>query len=139
MTDPKETVRREVLEASQAQIKSFNDGDAATLAETYLPDGTLNDHSSLSAEHSSVVGREKITQFWDGLIRQSSLSSPRGSPRAEVKDVKVMPLDEASCKLERSASLGSGDVVSKETWVKGKDGEWKVAEDNVTVVQSFAD
>ncbi|OZG72984.1 hypothetical protein BTA51_13595 [Hahella sp. CCB-MM4] len=117
-----ETINQ-VMAASQAWIAKFNQHDLEGCLEGYLTDASMK-----VAPVGEFVGAGAIALFWRDFARHHP---------AELKysnvDIKVIDDRNAVLAADWSMNIASG-FISKELWVKQDSGEWKLAQDDFSVL-----
>lgn len=121
-----QTVKSEVIEASQQWIMAFNKGDIQTCAEKYLSRAVM-DVKPLGR----YQGREAIQQFWATFVQLTKASGLLYS------NIDINVIDENSAKLTASWSMNvARGVINEEHWVK-ENGTWLLANDDFSVEEQF--
>ncbi|WLQ16486.1 nuclear transport factor 2 family protein [Hahella aquimaris] len=116
-------VIEEVLNASREWIACFNRGDVEGCLSGYLPDAVMRVDPV-----GEFKGAGAIALFW----RDFANLNPS---QLEYLDVNVKVIDAKSAVLSANwrMNIASG-FISKELWVKQDSGEWKLAQDDFSVL-----
>ena len=126
MSISQEAVRTEVLAQSQNWIKNFNLGNVEACIAAYQADAVMQ-----AKPMGTFVGLETISEFWKPFMAS-------GAKDLEYHDVVVEVLDDSTVLLSANWSMNVGrGVITKEKWVKQKDGNWQLAEDDFEVLEQF--
>lgn len=118
---------REVREASNHWIAAFNRGDVAFCANSYTEDARM--HAKPMGE---FVGRDTILGFWSNFVTSTGATDLR---YADV-DLVVHAADRVQLSASWEMNVGRG-IITNETWVRGADGKWLLAEDHFEVQEQF--
>ncbi|WP_020408347.1 YybH family protein [Hahella ganghwensis] len=116
-------VIEEVMAASREWVATFNRGDLDGCLNGYLPGATMK-----VSPVGEFTGAGAIALFWRDFARHQPAE-------LEYMNIKVKVIDERNAVLSADwqMNIASG-FISKELWVKQDSGEWKLSQDDFTVL-----
>lgn len=117
------TIYQEVLAASRTWIEHFNRGDIEYCSNVYTQDTVMSVYP-----HGRFEGREAVKAFWQSFVESANPSN------LQYRNVKIYIQNENEAVLSASWSMNVGNgFISKELWVKQRDGEWRLKEDDFSI------
>lgn len=117
-------IYNDVLTASRTWIESFNKGDINYCSNTYAEDAVMSVHP-----YGGFEGRGAIKAFWQSFV---ATANPSDLQYRNVQ-IRIQSETEAVLSATWSMNVGSG-FISKELWVKQDDGQWRLKEDDFSIV-----
>ena len=122
-----EQVKTEVMAASSQWISHFNAGRAKACSDTYVEDAVMD-----AQPFGRYEGRQAIYEFWQPFLES-------GAGELVYRDIEIKVLDSSSAILSANWSMNVGHgYITKEKWVKQDDSQWKLVEDDFTVVENYS-
>mgnify|MGYP000517387887 CR=1 FL=1 len=117
---------KEVIIASNNWIKNFNKGNVDYCVNAYTTNATMN-----AKPFGTFKGRKKIDDFWRPFV--ASGASFLVYRNTEVKEINSTTVHVSS---NWSMNVGEG-IITKEEWIKEKDGVWRLRTDNFEVLKQY--
>jgi len=121
MTTPTVDIRSDIRTADDAFEQSFNQGDAAGIADLYTRDGML-----LPTGSDFVRGRIAIREFWQGAINMGIKEAKLTIVEVEQQGDTAVEVGQYQLKGAGGETMDAGKYVV--IW-KQEAGEWKLHRD----------
>jgi nicotinamidase-related amidase/ketosteroid isomerase-like protein len=118
-----QSIRNEVMQASQNWINSFNNGDVNACIERYTSNAFMQVHP-----FGRFNSKSEISDFWQGFAK----SNPTDLVYKNVQ-INVLSATQAILSANWSMNIASG-FITKELWTLAEDGQWYLAEDDFSVL-----
>jgi len=123
-----QSIRKDVMNASQNWINSFNSGDIQACINRYLPDAFMQVHP-----FGKFNSKQEISDFWQTFAK----SNPSNLVYKNVQ-IKILNERQAILSANWSMNIVSG-FISKELWTLADDGQWYLAEDDFSVLTQLTE
>lgn len=123
-----QSIRKEVMQASQNWINSFNNGDVNACIERYTSNAFMQVHP-----FGRFNSKSEISDFWQGFAK----SNPTDLVYKNVQ-IKVLSATQAILSANWSMNIASG-FITKELWTLADDGQWYLEEDDFSVLTQLSE
>ncbi len=122
----KTKAEREVLKASNTWIKRFNQGDVDYCVSAYTKNASMT-----AKPFGTFIGRAKIDKFWRPFVK-------KGASFLVYRNTIVKQINPTTVHLSSDWSMNVGEgIITKEEWVKEKDGIWRLNDDHFEVLKQY--
>ena len=123
-----QSIRNEVMQASQNWINSFNNGDVNACIERYTSNAFMQVHP-----FGRFNSKSEISDFWQGFAK----SNPTDLVYKNVQ-INVLSATQAILSANWSMNIASG-FITKELWILAEDGQWYLEEDDFSVLTQLTE
>ena len=123
-----QSIRKQVMQASQKWVKSFNNGDVKTCINTYSSNAVMKVHP-----FGCFNSKSEISDFWLNFAK----SNPTDLVYKNVQ-IKVLSATQAVLSANWSMNIASG-FITKELWTLESDGKWYLEDDDFSVLTQLTE
>jgi len=123
-----QSIRKQVMQASQNWVKSFNKGDVKACIDTYSSNAVMKVHP-----FGCFNSKSDISGFWQNFDK----NNPSNLVYKNVQ-IKVLNDTQAILSANWSMNIASG-FITKELWTLAEDGQWYLEEDDFSVLTQLTE
>jgi len=116
-----------VQKAAKLWVKNFNKGNIEYCINVYQEDAVMN-----VKPVGTFKGRKAIGDFWKKMVNESKASF------LVYRNTRIKQINENTVHLASDWTMNIGEgIITKEEWVKGKDGIWKFKSDSFEIKKQY--